>query len=362
MARIRNVKPDFFRHRRLQELEKNNPGKYVMLVFQGLWLQADRCGRFPWNEDQLCLDILPWLDFEIGESMRLLAEHDFIVSYEVGGKHYGLLPNFEKDQSFCKEEREKSPRYPAPPPDILEKYPDSSDEEMVLGKRGGRGAAPMRPRSAPIGPPLRTSSAPCVPHLSSEDLKSEELKRGNKASQAKAASDSTSEAMVNASISAEKRVALRLFKLLDEPEEKNNPTTLDEWMKKSAELLKRYDEKTLTDAMKWALKDDPKLFWTARVFDMNTFAKAADTIIGQWRGIQKKQRAENPASTSKKVVGEELEKLVEQAFAKLPVCSKCNGTQKVPNKFLGESPCINCRDEKARLYLSLSYQEAPLAI
>jgi hypothetical protein len=58
MARIRTVKPDFFRHEALQDLELANPGMYPMMVFQALWGHCDSKGRFEWKPRMLKLDIL----------------------------------------------------------------------------------------------------------------------------------------------------------------------------------------------------------------------------------------------------------------------------------------------------------------
>lgn len=45
MARIRTIKPEFFRHEGLQDLEQANPGAYAMLVFAALWGHCDKHGR-----------------------------------------------------------------------------------------------------------------------------------------------------------------------------------------------------------------------------------------------------------------------------------------------------------------------------
>jgi hypothetical protein len=78
MARIRTIKPEFFRHEGLQDLEAANPGNYIMLVFAALWGHCDKAGHFVWKPRSLKLDILPFLDFDIFATLNLLAGGGFI--------------------------------------------------------------------------------------------------------------------------------------------------------------------------------------------------------------------------------------------------------------------------------------------
>ncbi len=91
--RIRTVRPEFYRHERLQDL-----GPIPMLVFAGLFCQADREGRFLWRPRHLKLDILPFLEFDISSVLEQLAAHDFIKRYEVDGEPYGYIPSWAKHQ------------------------------------------------------------------------------------------------------------------------------------------------------------------------------------------------------------------------------------------------------------------------
>ena len=114
MARIRTIKPEFFRHEQLQELEKENPKAYVMLVFAALWGHCDKYGRFEWKPKYLALDILPFLQpqFKIADTLELLHQHGFIKRYEVDGKHYGRVLSFEKHQRITGKEAQDGGRFP----------------------------------------------------------------------------------------------------------------------------------------------------------------------------------------------------------------------------------------------------------
>jgi hypothetical protein len=124
MARIRSVKPEFFRHEQLQALEVENPGAYCMLTFQGLWIICDRAGRFGWKPRTIHLDVLPFIEYDIDRTMHLLADAGFIQRYEVQGKVYGHIPSWLDHQTF---ESLKNERVRFPSPDGF--FPDKSGKD-----------------------------------------------------------------------------------------------------------------------------------------------------------------------------------------------------------------------------------------
>jgi hypothetical protein len=114
MARIRTIKPDFFRHEGLQDLAAQH-GAHVMLVFAGLWGHCDRFGRFECKPRHLKLDILPFLDFDMAETIQALESAGFIQTYEVGSKRYGFIPSFAEHQRFGGKEASEPAKHPEPP-------------------------------------------------------------------------------------------------------------------------------------------------------------------------------------------------------------------------------------------------------
>lgn len=110
MARIRTIKPEFFRHRELQDLAKKH-GAEIMLVYIGLWTQCDRDGNFLWDEDQLALDILPFLGIKIRKSLDVLETTKYIRKY-FSGKTYGHIPTFYEHQMIFGSERKYPAKYP----------------------------------------------------------------------------------------------------------------------------------------------------------------------------------------------------------------------------------------------------------
>ncbi len=135
MARIRTIKPDFFRHEALQDLEAASQGKYPMLVFAGLWGHCDKAGRFEWRPRTLKLDILPFLDFNMVDTLELLVASGFIRRYSADGGEYGVIPTFAEHQRIGGKESEAPEKFPEPPV----QQPRSTGEAPGIAGREGKG-------------------------------------------------------------------------------------------------------------------------------------------------------------------------------------------------------------------------------
>lgn len=139
MARIRSIKPDFFRHEALQDAEIANPGKYPMMVFAGLWGHCDSKGRFEWRPRQLKLDILPFLPFDMAETLEILAKSGMVNRYEVDGKSYGEIPTFEKHQRLSGKEVTEGEKHPEPNGEATGKQRGSNREAIGTNKNPRKG-------------------------------------------------------------------------------------------------------------------------------------------------------------------------------------------------------------------------------
>jgi hypothetical protein len=111
MARIRSIKPEFFRHEALYEAEKETKLP-LRLAFAGLWTAADREGRFRWSARQLKLDCLPYDDCDFSRVLDALMTRGFIVKYAIDGKEFGCIPSWHQHQVI--NNREKASDLPAP--------------------------------------------------------------------------------------------------------------------------------------------------------------------------------------------------------------------------------------------------------
>lgn len=140
--RIRSIKPDFFIDEDLQDLEMANPGKYVMLVFAGLWGNCDKQGVFEWRPRSLKLHILPFLDFDMADTLGVLMEAGFIERFEVNGKEYGFVPTFGKHQRITGKERDEAAKYPAPPTGKQPGIDKEKPGEQPGKQRGNNGETP----------------------------------------------------------------------------------------------------------------------------------------------------------------------------------------------------------------------------
>lgn len=137
MARIRTVKPDFFRHEGLQDLEAANTGSNCMLVFAGLWGHCDKNGVFEWKPRQLKLDILPFLQFDLNATLALLMGAGFIRKYAVNGREYGVIDSFPEHQRLGGKEAQEPAKFPT-------ENGKGSDGGDVGKESGSTGEAPGR--------------------------------------------------------------------------------------------------------------------------------------------------------------------------------------------------------------------------
>jgi len=128
MARIRSVKPEFFKHLELNELEDKHPEFRIMLVYEGLWVQADKNGVFYYNSKVLKNEILPYVNFDITKSLDILEKNSFFVKYKSKNREYGYIPNFTKYQFPTKNEKNSPAKYPLP-----QEYTGKSTSEDVPG-------------------------------------------------------------------------------------------------------------------------------------------------------------------------------------------------------------------------------------
>lgn len=97
MARIRTIKPEFFRHEDLYELEKATRLP-IRLAYAGLWTCCDREGRFKWRPRSLKVEVLPYDDCDFSRVLDALATRGFVVKYRVSGEDYGHVPSFHAHQ------------------------------------------------------------------------------------------------------------------------------------------------------------------------------------------------------------------------------------------------------------------------
>jgi hypothetical protein len=116
MARARNVKPGLFKN---EVLGVADP--LYTLLFEGLWILADRAGRLEDRPLRIKGEVFPYRDGLDMEAMLCwLVDSGFIQRYQVAGKRYILILEFVKHQNPHKNEAESV----IPAPDEIGSEPE----------------------------------------------------------------------------------------------------------------------------------------------------------------------------------------------------------------------------------------------
>jgi hypothetical protein len=129
MARIRNIKPEFYSHEELQDMEIEHPELHPMLVFSALWTQCEWSGVFHWSIRKLKLAILPFLEYDLEKTLEYLEAHGFIKKFSKEGKDYGYVYNFTKYQAISGKEKEQELKYPIPDMELDGNYTETTPEQ-----------------------------------------------------------------------------------------------------------------------------------------------------------------------------------------------------------------------------------------
>jgi len=124
MARTRLLKPQFFENEDLADLPMGD-----RLLFQGLWLHADRTGTLEDRPRRLKVSIFPYDDYDVDAALQRLMDSPgrFIIRYTVGAGRYIVIPTFGVHQR--PHHKEPSGEFPALPkiveaqPEIVEAQP-----------------------------------------------------------------------------------------------------------------------------------------------------------------------------------------------------------------------------------------------
>ena len=112
MARIRTIKPEFFTHEGLFDLEQET-GLPIRVAFAGMWTVCDREGRFDWRPRTLKAEVLPHDNVDFSRVLDALATRGFLVKYASGSEVYGYIPSWKQHQFV--NGREAKSTIPKPP-------------------------------------------------------------------------------------------------------------------------------------------------------------------------------------------------------------------------------------------------------
>jgi hypothetical protein len=171
MARIRTIKPGFFRHAGLFDAEVET-GLPLRVAFAGLWTAADREGRFVWNPRELKLDALPHDTVDFSRVLDALMTRGHIVKYTLDGVVYGCIPSWHDHQVI--NNRESASEIPAPTETSIESATSTREPRVGVamttplmhaqaegkgregkgkGKEGASASAARQPPTHPVDKP-----------------------------------------------------------------------------------------------------------------------------------------------------------------------------------------------------------------
>ena len=111
MARIRSVHPGLFTDESFVSVSM--PARMLAI---GIWTECDDQGAFAWKPITLKMKLMAADAVDVAALMEELRAAGIVMSYDVGGKRYGLVRN------FCKYQRPKKPNSVYPIPADLKAY------------------------------------------------------------------------------------------------------------------------------------------------------------------------------------------------------------------------------------------------
>jgi hypothetical protein len=108
MARIRTIKPEFFKNEQLADLPMS-----ARLLFIGLWTLADKEGRLEDRPKRIKVELFPYDNLDCDKELSRLQSAAFIERYEVGELKVIQIINFTTHQRITGKESETDSKFPA---------------------------------------------------------------------------------------------------------------------------------------------------------------------------------------------------------------------------------------------------------
>ena len=132
MARIRTIKPEFFKDDRLYEAERAC-GLPLRVAAAGLWCVADRAGRFKWQPRALKTDVLPYDEVDFERVLEALEVAGYLVRYVTeDGKQYGAVQDWDQLQHIPTREPASSLPQPTSASIAAARRPDTTCTALAL--------------------------------------------------------------------------------------------------------------------------------------------------------------------------------------------------------------------------------------
>lgn len=142
--RARNLKPGFFKNYELADA-----GPIAQLLFQGLWLLADKEGRLKDQPRLIKAEIFPYYEADVNGELTVLARLGHIRRYVTAGIAVIEVCNFKKHQSPHHTERASDLPAPDPASPCISTPPEINREVTVKSplEHGGNPSDSLIPDS-----------------------------------------------------------------------------------------------------------------------------------------------------------------------------------------------------------------------
>lgn len=161
MARARNIKPALFKNEILGVADP-----MATLLFEGLWLLADKAGRLEDRPLRIKGELFPYRDgVDMEGLLMFLTSEGFITRYTVDAKRYIQVENFDKHQNPHRNEPESVI------PSVSDGCITTDFGRSTSAILGGARADSLIPDSGFLIPdPLIPSTPPALPSSPNDDL------------------------------------------------------------------------------------------------------------------------------------------------------------------------------------------------
>lgn len=153
MARIRTIKPEFFKNEQLADLPMA-----ARLLFIGLWTLADKEGRLEDRPKRIKAELFPYDNLDCEKELSRLHTSGFVIRYEVGDLKVIQITKFTDHQRITGKESETQSRFP----EYKEEENQSGNNGETMGKhlgeqegkgKEGKGKEGKEETASPESPP-----------------------------------------------------------------------------------------------------------------------------------------------------------------------------------------------------------------
>lgn len=134
MARIRTIKPGFFKNEQLADLPMT-----ARLLFIGLWTLADKEGRLEDRPKRIKAELFPYDNLDCEKELARLHTSGFVIRYEVGDLKVIQITNFTTHQRITGKESETDSVFPEYTEEEKQRGNNGETLEKQLGAQEGKG-------------------------------------------------------------------------------------------------------------------------------------------------------------------------------------------------------------------------------